>query len=154
MAINCTSYNNAKDGFYSQSTNGTAHLINCLSTKSGGYNFNSNANTAGLIMQSCAGWVSGGSGNINTGTSAPFLNENFVTLGADPFISAATGNFGLTAAAIALLAGIPGSFSGLPNTTGYLFIGAVQPPVALAGEQSNMMVISGGADWTVPVWTG
>lgn len=84
-------------------------------------------------LRNCAGY-SNTSGHYNA-TSFPVV-EGFVTLTADPFVSAASGNFALNSTAgggaACKAAGIPGAFPG-GLTTGYLDIGAAQSLSSTAG---------------------
>lgn len=125
---NCIAYLCAKDGFYCSSTNTGLICNNCIASNNTGIGFNSNAAGNNLWLFNCAGFSNSG-GNVNTGTSAPFRNENFKTLGATPFVSAGT-NFMLNTTsnggALCRGAAIPGAFPGLANTIGYQDIGAVQ----------------------------
>jgi hypothetical protein len=124
---NCTSYGNTGDGFV-LTTASTAQMnlvYNCLAVSNGGYGFTAPSTSGKVALINCAGY-NNTSGNKN----ALLTNvEGFVTLSADPFVSAST-NFGLNSTsgggAACRAAGLPGAFPGLASTTGYLDIGAVQ----------------------------
>jgi len=81
-----------------------------------------------------------GAGAADEVLNVPNRGANDVTLVADPFNGAAGGDFSLTAAAQALLAGFPGTFlSG--NSVGHILMGAVQPA---AGGSSGTRGKHGG----------
>ncbi len=102
--------------------------MNCLSVGNGAFGFN---NAGSGIFQTglynCAG--GNNASNVNTtNINAPAIG--FQSLGADPFVNAAGGNFALNTVsnggALCRAAGTPGAFPGLATTIGYHDIGAVQ----------------------------
>lgn len=120
---NCSSYGNGGDGFDLSATT-CSMASNCVATGNTGYGFNTPASVAGqqgcrLIL--CAAY-SNTAGNVS---NALQFNDGFVTLSADPFTNAASGDFSLnnTSGGGAALRGI-----GLDpyGQTGYQDIGAVQ----------------------------
>jgi len=140
MAVNCTSYANGGNGFNMVGNN--SGLINCLSVNSSGWGFSHTGSP--LRLAHCAGH-NNTSGNV-TAPTATHYNLNFVTLTADPFVNAGSGNFALNntaggGAALRALA-LPATFpAGL--TAHYLDIGAAQHQDSGSGGG-----IMAGRNWT------
>lgn len=142
--FSCTSYDNDGDGFRFAAYCRSLLCSNCIAVGNGAYGFNrsSASGNGNHWLLNCAGY-SNTSGNTN-GYTAGATNIGFVTLSADPFTDAASGDFSLnnTAGGGADLraAGFPGEFPG-GLTTGYLDIGAVQSEDAGGGGSSGGYII-------------
>jgi hypothetical protein len=92
----CTSYGNGGDGFNINSSSG-AHITNSISYGNTGYGFNNFSNTTPLKLFTNAGGSNTAGLNNNLTTIMP--NEDQITLSADPFTNAASGDFSLNTAA-------------------------------------------------------
>lgn len=92
----CISYGNGRSGFdlHDNAALGTV-LIDCSAYENGGEGFGTNGVCGGTIAYNCAGG-SNTSGNYN---ATNLTIQNFVSLSADPFLSAAAGNFALNSTA-------------------------------------------------------
>lgn len=137
-AINCTAYGNGSDGFLFGGSNGGNVCINCVSTGNGGWGFNQGSSFTNTFLSNCAATTN--TSGTKVGTLVAANVTGFVTLSADPFVSAASGNFALNATAGGgagcRAAGIPGAFPG-GTTTGYADIGAAQHADAGGGLLVN-----------------
>lgn len=139
LCYNCTSYGNGQHGFSNAQGAGIyATFINCLAVNNGvttatgkGYAVTGGSSTR---LVNCAAYNNAG-GNIDLAdiagaTYKPGTSEGFITLGADPFINAAGGNFSLNNVSNggALLRGLgfPGTFLGFSTTTTKPDIGGSQ----------------------------
>lgn len=129
--INCISYGNT-NGFFNGGS-GQGIFINCLAVSNSLFGFTSfTPNTITQFLSHCAAYANT-SGNVDTTSASPAINDSFTTLTADPFTNAAGGDFSLNntagGGASCRAAGIPGVFPG-GLTTGYPDIGAVQSQAA------------------------
>lgn len=129
-ALGCVSYNNTGDGFESSTTGRVNSYMDCISFSDAGYGWK--PFSLGEMINCAYGADGAGSGRINT---VPFVDQNPITLTANPFTNAAGGDFSLnnTAGGGALLRALGFSPYG---QTGYLDIGAVQhqdtPPIVIS----------------------
>jgi hypothetical protein len=128
-----------------QMTGAGARVYNTISCNNvgTGKGFDRNA-ISGTAIHNCAAGGNGGANFDANFTAAELFNT--VTLTGDPFISASTGNFMLNNTAGAGAAcqgtGTPGTFNGLPNSTGYRDIGVFQHQ-SLGGGANLSRIFSG-----------
>ena len=88
--LGCTSSLNGGDGFHVNTTYARNYsAVDCVATGNTGYGFDSSFSGDNFVLYNCAGW-SNTSGNVNSNILANF---GFVTLTADPFVAASSGNF-------------------------------------------------------------
>lgn len=123
--VNCTAYNNGRDGF--RFLPGAAHndFINCLAVGNAGWGFNASATGDACRLFACAHATNAG-GGVNT--SLITRTTGTVALSSDPLMAAATGNYGLNNLGGA---GLPArsqayTFPGVAGTIGYGDLGAAQ----------------------------
>lgn len=87
---NFVSYNNGGDGIQSNNVTRPIHCINVISFSDAGYGYRDQGSAT---MLNCAyGGDGGGSGRTNV---TPLIDQNPITLTADPFTNAAGGDFSL-----------------------------------------------------------
>lgn len=143
-AHRCNCYNNGRSGFDLAGGSGAGTLLTaCVSYGNAGEGFHSSVVCDGTIMLACAGGVNA-SGNYNTtnlrDSGAQVNVEGFITLTADPFTAASSGDFSTntTAGGGALLraAGVPGS-SPRGATTSKPDVGFAQHADPLASASSS-----------------
>lgn len=135
--VNCSSYGNGTYGYdFGSDAVGIAG-INCISYGNTSAEFRTSGTVNGLELINCAG-VSGAYNASQVGRVI-----GFITLTANPFSNAASGNFALNNVAgggvLCRAAGIPGAFPG-GLTTGYLDIGAAQHQDAGGGISRSRSV--------------
>lgn len=142
---NCTAYGNAGSGYYEP--NGVidrSKLVNCIAygqTRYGTEMTISTDNRPALFVN-CA-W---GNNTLGVHSNDPMIDLNAVTLTANPFTNAASGDFSLnnTAGGGSALraAGIPSAFPTI-GTTGYIDIGAAQGQAGGGGGISRARLQGG-----------
>lgn len=120
--INCTAYNNGRDGFRTASVQNS--FINCIAESNAGRGFNNSGSNTGMVMLNCATY-----NNTSGGTGGTFsISSGNVTGTGSFFVDAPNQNFALNntsgAGAAARAAGFPGALT--VGGTGYLDIGALQ----------------------------
>lgn len=129
--IGCVAYGNGRDGIRIEGASG--HVPNCVAVSNGGYGVNVTTYAA-FPAEGVALWGNTSGGIAN---STLFWRNNTITLSASPFVDAANGDFRLndTPGGGALLrsVGYPSAFPGLPLTTNFGDIGAVQTSPARSG---------------------
>lgn len=132
--INCTAYNNGRDGFRltpSFAINQVA--INNLSYgNASGTGFNTTATFDGVLFVNNA--AGGNATNFSTSITSDTQIGN-ITLTADPFTNKSGGDFSLnsTAGGGALCQGLSQVMPGQTSTTSYLYCGAVGPRASGGG---------------------
>lgn len=143
LVQNCISYGNGSHGFTVQaSISMNQQIVNCIAYGNSGYGFgvsNNNVSWTNILRNCAAGNNTSGSYNtsyittttnvsMNVTQKIPFLG--LITLTADPFMAAASGDFRLNntagGGALCRVAGWPTVFPGLASTLQYLDVGAVQ----------------------------
>ena len=130
LFVNCTAYGNGGNGFENNGNGGTSTFINCLSVSNTGHGFKDSATVSrSNKLLNCAVYN-------NTAGTHDFTAESvdgLITLTADPFVSAAAGNFALNSTAgggaDVRNDGLPSAYPGT-STTSYPAVGAQQPDVA------------------------
>lgn len=147
--INCSSYNNGRDGFRNDSGNPAA-FINCIA-EANVVGFNSD-NTAGNnpFLINCAGFNNSG-GNFTTANYGNGQVFGFLALTASPFTSPGTGNFALnnTAGGGASVKAV-GSPTVFPSgtTNNFLDLGAAQAACsAVLAVASGLLRLIGVGRW-------
>jgi len=136
---NCIAYNNSSDGLSIAASAGDGSSFHdCIFELNGGYGVNS-ATSYSQIKGDYNAFKSNTSGARNNVPAGP----NDVTLSADPFTNAASGDFSLNTTsgggAACRAAGFPGVFPG-GTSTGYLDIGAVQHADPTGGAAGMLFV--------------
>ena len=135
MLSNCVAYGGSGNGFksdYSGNSSGSV-LVNCIAYGNGASGALFSGANCNAVVMNCAFGANTTAAITAIGNG---LSINNVTLSADPFTNAASGNFALNSTsgggAACKAAGIPGAFPG-GTTTGYLDIGAAQTQASTAG---------------------
>lgn len=133
---NCTSYGNGRDGVR---INGAGCVvINMIAESNGGFGFNNSLPSAGVYTLTCAAY------NNTSGASASTTDIGFVQPTSSMFVDAAGGDFApnSTSSGGAVIRGaglLASGFLGLPTTTSYTDIGAVQHQDAGGGSGALML---------------
>jgi len=128
IAVNCVSYDNDSTGFLDLGDRSPV-LINCLSVGDGNVGYNCGPSA---VLINCGHYSP--SYDRLSGTDAPLIDDNPITLTADPFTDAANGDFSLNndpgGGALCRAAGL-----GPYGQTSYRDVGAVQhaDPAASSG---------------------
>jgi len=93
--LSCIAFDNGGDGFRIDTYNRNCLIQNCIAVSNGGYGFNRSgaAGNGNSWLLGCAGY-NNTSGNVN-GYTTGITNIDFVTLTADPFVDAASGDFNI-----------------------------------------------------------
>jgi hypothetical protein len=136
---NCIAYNCASDGFHATGGEPRGIWSNNIAYLNGGYGYNWSSVTSSFDADYNAHGsnTSGATNNMPGGAGT-----HNITLTADPFVSASTGNFSLNMAAGGglLLRGRSdiGAFPGLSSTISYQDIGAVQSRLQTASTFAFM----------------
>lgn len=143
--VNCTAYGGSGVGF-TTGNSGQATLVNCIAYGRGGVGFDVSSNRNNKLIN-CAGGSNGGAGNQNNSQDAIFV-EGFITLTANPFTNAGSGDFSLnnTAGGGAALreTAYPTTFINT-TTAQYLDVGAAQVHIAAAAAATyNTSIVSAG----------
>lgn len=139
LILNCVAYNNTQYGFGGTGVYDPLVVINCVSTSNGTYGYTGIASTPhdAILFYNCAGFGNS-TALFNDPTNTNSINGT-ITLTADPFSSASTGDFSLNANAgggtSLKNAGFPATFAGTITTT-YQDVGIAQHNAAGGGAAS------------------
>jgi len=142
--VNCTAYDSTTLGF--ASVNGNCLFIKCVAT-SGTYGFSINTGNSGGRLISCAGYNNSTADVLYSGAASGMgiYNQDFITLSADPFTDASTGDFSLndTAGGGAELKAIAVTFPAIIDTITYNDVGAAQSQGSGGGGVAGGSWVSG-----------
>jgi hypothetical protein len=132
--FNCVAYFNGSDGIFASGV-GSLYIENCILLRNGGYGINGNSAAKEGFIINCGYGSGAGLANTsgNTGGIRSVVSIGDITITADPWVNAASGDFRLnnTAGGGALLRGTGRGYflqteSGQSGTVSYPDVGAVQ----------------------------
>lgn len=126
--INCTSYNNGRDGFRVTGSV-QCNFINCVAEANAAFGFTGGSGSDAIVLQNCATFNNTSGASSFNATGIFNKNINFITGTSTFFTNAAGNDFSLNntigGGASLRAAGVPGVFPA-GSTTGFLDVGAVQ----------------------------